>query len=60
MYYIFTVFLTNLEQLHGSWSLLDVRDDFALVTCSAPNRPPIMLLGRIPDQGKENTVDFFK
>uniref|UniRef100_A0A0N5AXP8 Acylamino-acid-releasing enzyme n=1 Tax=Syphacia muris TaxID=451379 RepID=A0A0N5AXP8_9BILA len=47
--------ITNIEQLHGSWSLLDVRDDFALVTCSAPNRPPIMLLGRIPDQGKENT-----
>ncbi|EFO96034.1 hypothetical protein CRE_22743 [Caenorhabditis remanei] len=36
----------------GSWSLLDVVDDEILATVSAPNRPPNVLLGRLPEAGK--------
>lgn len=48
--------ISNIEQLHGSWFLLDVFDNFILVSCSAPNRPPMTFLGHLPDAGKEDKI----
>uniref|UniRef100_A0A2Q4SP26 Acylamino-acid-releasing enzyme N-terminal domain-containing protein n=1 Tax=Caenorhabditis japonica TaxID=281687 RepID=A0A2Q4SP26_CAEJA len=43
--------LTNHGQCHGTWILFDVSDDEVLAVVSAPNRPPNVLLGRLPEQG---------
>uniref|UniRef100_A0A915PQ57 Acylamino-acid-releasing enzyme n=1 Tax=Setaria digitata TaxID=48799 RepID=A0A915PQ57_9BILA len=40
--------ITNNGTFHGSWTLLDVNEDCLVVVCSAPNRPPIILIGHIP------------
>ncbi|CAI2350442.1 unnamed protein product [Caenorhabditis sp. 36 PRJEB53466] len=43
--------LTNHGQCHGTWVLLDVFDDEVLAVVSAPNRPPNVLMGRLPEPG---------
>lgn len=48
--------ITNIGQIHGSWSLLDVYNDLILVSCSSPTRPPTTLLGRLPKVGNEEMI----
>lgn len=45
-----------LDSVHGSWTLFDVHQDLVLASISAPNRPPLLLLGRIPSIGNETKV----
>ncbi|KAF8376118.1 dpf-5 [Pristionchus pacificus] len=45
--------LTNHGQVHGSWTILDVRGDSILASVSAPNRPPKILIGRMPITGEQ-------
>uniref|UniRef100_A0A915AU30 Acylamino-acid-releasing enzyme n=1 Tax=Parascaris univalens TaxID=6257 RepID=A0A915AU30_PARUN len=52
--------ISNIENTDGCWSLLDVMDDNLLVACSAPNRPPTTLLGRLPNRGKEENILWSK
>uniref|UniRef100_A0A1I7TC80 Acylamino-acid-releasing enzyme n=1 Tax=Caenorhabditis tropicalis TaxID=1561998 RepID=A0A1I7TC80_9PELO len=48
--------LTNNQILLGSWTLLDVLEDDVLAIVSAPNRPPNVLLGRLPEPGKADEM----
>ncbi|EGT42991.1 CBN-DPF-5 protein [Caenorhabditis brenneri] len=48
--------LTNNGILLGTWALLDVFDDEVLAIVSAPNRPPNVLLGRLPEPGKADEM----
>uniref|UniRef100_A0A9J2Q2B3 acylaminoacyl-peptidase n=1 Tax=Ascaris lumbricoides TaxID=6252 RepID=A0A9J2Q2B3_ASCLU len=52
--------ISNIVNTHGCWSLLDVMDDNLLVVCSAPNRPPTTLLGRLPKCGEEENILWTK
>ncbi|GMR48194.1 hypothetical protein PMAYCL1PPCAC_18389 [Pristionchus mayeri] len=45
--------LTNHGQVHGSWTVLDVRGDSILASVSAPNRPPKILIGEMPLRGEQ-------
>ncbi len=36
--------------------MLDVWDDRILVSCSAPNRAPCVLVGKLPEEGKEEFI----
>ncbi|GMR47213.1 hypothetical protein PMAYCL1PPCAC_17408 [Pristionchus mayeri] len=45
--------LTNQSQVDGSWTVSDVKGDCILASVSAPNRPPKMVIGRIPVNGHE-------
>ncbi|EJD75493.1 prolyl oligopeptidase, variant [Loa loa] len=40
--------ITNNDTFHGSWTILDVNEDCLVVVCSAPNRPPTILVGHVP------------
>ncbi|OZC04951.1 peptidase, S9A/B/C family, catalytic domain protein [Onchocerca flexuosa] len=40
--------VTNNGTFHGSWTVLDVNEDCLVAVCSAPNRPPTILVGHIP------------
>ncbi|CAG9534968.1 unnamed protein product [Cercopithifilaria johnstoni] len=40
--------VTNNGVFHGSWTVLDVNEDCLVAACSAPNRPPTILVGHIP------------
>ncbi|VDK47956.1 unnamed protein product [Anisakis simplex] len=48
--------ISNIVNVHGSWSLFDVLDDTLLVVCSAPNRPPAALVGHLPKLGNEDQI----
>uniref|UniRef100_A0A7I4YP95 Acylamino-acid-releasing enzyme n=1 Tax=Haemonchus contortus TaxID=6289 RepID=A0A7I4YP95_HAECO len=48
--------LTNHCQCHGSWQVADICEDEILAVVSAPNRPPALLLGKIPAKGQEDTI----
>ncbi|KHN87661.1 Acylamino-acid-releasing enzyme [Toxocara canis] len=48
--------ISNVLNVHGSWSLFDVLDDNLLVACAAPNRPPTALVGRLPKLGEEEKI----
>ncbi|MCP9262033.1 Acylamino-acid-releasing enzyme [Dirofilaria immitis] len=41
--------ITNNGTFHGSWTVLDINEDCLVAVCSAPNRPPIVLAGHIPE-----------
>jgi hypothetical protein len=47
-----------IDSLHGSWTLYDVHQDFVLASVSAPNRPPLLLIGRIPSIDNETKVCY--
>ncbi|VDK71716.1 unnamed protein product [Litomosoides sigmodontis] len=40
--------VTNNGAFHGSWTVLDVNEDCLVAVCSAPNRPPAIVVGHIP------------
>uniref|UniRef100_A0A0R3RGF2 Acylamino-acid-releasing enzyme n=1 Tax=Elaeophora elaphi TaxID=1147741 RepID=A0A0R3RGF2_9BILA len=40
--------VTNNGAFYGSWTVLDINEDCLVVVCSAPNRPPTILVGHIP------------
>ncbi|VDK33538.1 unnamed protein product, partial [Gongylonema pulchrum] len=44
--------------LHGCWSVLDVYEDYLVAVCSAPDRPPTVLVGHIPNCGDEEKVNI--
>lgn len=44
---------------HGSWTVLDVNEDCLVAVCSAPNRPPTILVGHIPKAGSGEMVIIF-
>ncbi|VDK55826.1 unnamed protein product [Anisakis simplex] len=52
--------ITNISNILGCWSVLDVVNDIVLVACSAPNRPPATLLGRLPKAGDEDKILWTK
>ncbi|XP_057182837.1 acylamino-acid-releasing enzyme isoform X2 [Triplophysa rosa] len=42
----------------GSWSLLSVRKDLMVVSCSSPNRPPDLRVGFLPAKGSESNTSW--
>ncbi|PIC32504.1 hypothetical protein B9Z55_012814 [Caenorhabditis nigoni] len=48
--------LSNNTNFLGSFTLLDVLDDEILAIVSAPNRPPNVLLGRLPEPSKADSM----
>ncbi|KAM3719045.1 Acylamino-acid-releasing enzyme [Dirofilaria immitis] len=48
--------ITNNGTFHGSWTVLDINEDCLVAVCSAPNRPPIVLAGHIPEVNSEKII----
>ena len=44
----------------GTWVLLDVDDDVILASCSSPNQPQYLVIGKLPSLGQENTIEWLK
>ncbi|KAA0713557.1 Acylamino-acid-releasing enzyme [Triplophysa tibetana] len=42
----------------GSWSLLSIRRDLMVVSCSSPNCPPDLRVGFLPAKGSETTTSW--
>ncbi|XP_056629516.1 acylamino-acid-releasing enzyme isoform X2 [Triplophysa dalaica] len=42
----------------GSWSLLSIRRDLMVVSCSSPNCPPDLRVGFLPAKGSESTTSW--
>ncbi|KAL3994788.1 Prolyl oligopeptidase family protein [Acanthocheilonema viteae] len=48
--------VTNNGAFHGSWTVLDVNEDCLVAACSAPNRPPTILVGHIPEADSKQMI----
>jgi len=51
--------LTN-NPLIGSWSLLDVTKDLILAACSSPSQPQHLVLGKLPEEGQETSIQWMR
>jgi acylaminoacyl-peptidase len=51
--------LTN-DPLIGSWILLDVTKDLILSACSSPSQPQYLVLGKLPGEGQETSIEWMR
>jgi acylaminoacyl-peptidase len=48
------------DPLIGSWTLLDIKKDLMLVSCSSPCQPDYLAIGKLPADGRETTIKWLK
>ncbi|VDN01560.1 unnamed protein product [Thelazia callipaeda] len=52
----FDLLIHRLGAFHGSWTVLDINENCLVAVCSAPNRPPTVLVGHIPLLDSEDRI----
>lgn len=44
----------------GWWNVLDVTKDVILAVCSSPSKPQYLVIGKLPAEGSESSIEWLK